>query len=206
MPRLAANLSLLFAERPMLERVQAAASAGFAGVEVQFPYAHSAQEWRDALTSAQIPLILHNLPAGNWMAGERGIATDPKREAEFQGGVLQARAFAQELGDCFPTRQLNCIVGLTPQDTDPIDVHKTLIRNLRYAAEKLGEAGFKLLIEPLNLRDVPHFYLSSTAHAKALIDEVARPNLADTFVAKQTFKQSIALSWPYTNCRHTGSP
>ena len=172
MPRFAANLSMLFTEAPFLERFELAGQAGFQAVEFLFPYAWPAQEIRERLEANGLTLVLHNLPAGNWEAGERGIACHPDRIDEFRCGVAQAVEYATALG----VQQLNCLVGKRPPNSDEALLHRTLIDNLRFAAQALKTAGLKLLIEPLNTFDVSDFYLYKTRQAIALLLEVGADN------------------------------
>ena len=173
MPKFAANLSMLFTELPFLDRFDAAARAGFEAVEFLFPYAFEAQEIRSRLDANNLKLVLHNLPAGDWEAGERGIACHPDRVDEFRAGVARAIAYAQALG----VPQLNCLAGPAPEGADPALVHQTLVENLRFAAAALAGAGLRLLVEPINRYDIPGFYVHRTAQALALMDEVGAPNL-----------------------------
>ncbi len=173
MPRLAANLTMLFGEIDFLDRFEAAASAGFRGVEFLFPYAHDAQLLKERLRDHRLVQVLHNLPAGNWAAGERGIACHPDRIDEFKAGVDQAIAYATAL-DC---DRVNCLAGILPPAVDPTAARETLVQNLRYAAPRLQAAGIKLLIEPINTRDVPGFLLSGTAQAIEIIEAVGSDNL-----------------------------
>lgn len=173
MPRFAANLSMLFTERPFLERFAAAAEAGFEGVEFLFPYDHEMADLVAARDAAGVEQVLHNLPPGDWEAGERGIAILPDRVEEFRDGVETALRYASVLG----CRQLNCLAGIAPEDADPLELEATFVANLRYAAERLGEVGIRLLIEPINTRDMPGFYLSTSAQALAVMDAVGSDNL-----------------------------
>lgn len=173
MPRFAANLTMLFTERPFLDRFEAAANAGFEAVEFLFPYAYEVQEIRSRLDQHRLQLVLHNLPAGDWDAGERGIACDPTRVAEFRAGVGRALAYAQALG----VPQLNCLAGKAPAGVAEPRLHQTLVSNLRFAAAALRQAGLRLLIEPINPFDIPGFYLTRTDQALALLDEVGADNL-----------------------------
>jgi hydroxypyruvate isomerase len=173
MPRFSANLSLLFTEVPFAERFEAAARAGFSAVEFQFPYEHDASMLGERAGRAGVEVVVFNLPAGDWARGDRGIACHPKRVEEFRTGVTRALEYARKLS----CRQLNCLVGITPEDADEDHVHGTLLGNLRFAAEALAQEGRTLLIEPLNTRTVPDFYVSSSAHAARLVHEVAAPNL-----------------------------
>jgi len=172
-PRFSANLSMLFTEVPLLERFARAARAGFRAVELQFPYELPAEQLRSELVSNRLVMVLHNLPAGDWAAGDRGIAADPSRVAEFREGVPRAIAYARTLG----VPQLNCLAGKLPTGTTPDQARATLVDNLRFAAAALHEAGLTLLIEPINRFDVPGFVLQHSADAVALMDEVGAPNL-----------------------------
>jgi hydroxypyruvate isomerase len=173
MPRFAANLSMLFTEHAFLERFEAAARAGFRAVEFLFPYAHEAQAIRARLQAHRLELVLHNLPAGDWDAGERGIACLPDRVAEFRDGVERALDYARVLG----VRQLNCLAGKAPAGVDEAVLRRTLVDNLRHAAQRLRTAGLRLLVEPINTYDIPGFYLNRTSQALDLIDEVGADNL-----------------------------
>ena len=173
MPKFAANLTMLFNEVPFLERFEKAANNGFTAVEFLFPYAFDVQEIRDRLTRHKLALVLHNLPAGDWDAGERGIACHPDRVQEFREGVARAISYATALG----VSQLNCLAGKTPSGVSAEVLRKTFVENLRFAATELKKAGLKLLIEPINTFDIPGFYLSGTSQALAIIDEVGADNL-----------------------------
>jgi len=173
MPRLAANLTMLFNEVPFLDRFEAAANAGFKAVEFLFPYDYKPEELRARLDGNGLKLVLHNLPPGDWSKGERGIACHPDRVAEFRDGVGRAIDYAGALG----APQLNCLAGITPKDVGAETLRATLLDNLRYAAERLEGAGIKLLIEPINTFDIPGFYLSRTAQALELINAVGSDNL-----------------------------
>ncbi len=173
MPQFAANLTMLFTERPFLERFEAARQAGFKAVEFLFPYAWPAAEIKALLDKHQLQLVLHNLPAGDWDAGERGIACHPQRMQEFRDGVARAIDYATQLG----VRQLNCLIGKVPEDATAQQIDQTVIENLRFAAHALKKHGIRLLIEPINTYDIPGFYLHGTAQALALIDKVGVDNL-----------------------------
>jgi hydroxypyruvate isomerase len=173
MPRFAANLTMLFNELPFLDRFQAAAEAGFHGVEYLFPYGYDKYELADRLKRWNLTQALHNLPAGDWAAGERGIAILPGRISEFQHGLFQAIDYAVKLG----CRQVNCLAGIAPPDVEPARLHETLVNNLRFAAHELAQEGIALLVEPINTRDMPGFFLNSTAQALRLLDDVDSPNL-----------------------------
>lgn len=173
MPKFAANLTMLFNEVEFLDRFAAAANAGFHGVEYLFPYAFPKEALAERLARHGLIQALHNLPAGDWAKGERGIACIPGREGEFRDGVGLAISYATALG----CRQLNCLVGLAPKDAEPGLVRATLVGNLRHAARELDNAGLRLLLEPVNTYDIPGFYLSRTDQTLTLIDEIGEPNL-----------------------------
>ena len=172
MPRFAANLTMLFTEVPFLERFALAKIGGFKAVEFLFPYAFEVQDIQTALDRNALKLVLHNLPAGDWDAGERGIACLPERVAEFRSGVTKAIDYASALG----VPQLNCLAGKAPAGADPKLLHDTFVNNLQYAASELKKAGIQLLIEPINTFDIPGFYLSKTEQGIAILDAVAAEN------------------------------
>ncbi len=173
MIKLAANLTMLFTEVPFMERFKLAAEAGFRGVEFLFPYAFDASDIARELATHKLAMVLHNLPAGNWEAGERGIACHPDRISEFQAGVAKAIHFAKILG----VQQLNCLAGIQPADVSHGDAQQTLIKNLAYAAEQLKKEQLRLLIEPINTFDIPGFFLSRTQQALDLIKATGSDNL-----------------------------
>jgi hydroxypyruvate isomerase len=173
MTKLAANLTMLFNEHGFMDRFEAAARAGFRGVEFLFPYAFHADQIADKLNTYQLDLVLHNLPAGKWEAGERGIACHPDRVGEFQDGVGEAIRYAKTLG----VTQLNCLVGILPQGISADAAFKTVVSNLKFAADMLREQKIRLLIEPINTFDIPGFYLSRTQQAIDLIKETGSSNI-----------------------------
>jgi hydroxypyruvate isomerase len=173
MPKFAANLTLLFNEVPFLDRFERAAKAGFDAVEFLFPYAWPAQELRARLDAHGLQLVLHNLPAGDWEAGERGIGCLPDRTEEFRASVARAIEYAGTLG----VKQLNCLAGKAPANADDAQLRKTFVANLRHAAGELKKAGVRLLVEPINGDDLPGFYLNRTAQAISILDEVDSDNL-----------------------------
>lgn len=173
MPRFAANLTMLFTELPFLERFERAAKAGFGSVEFLFPYAFPAEEIAARLKAHKLKLVLHNLPAGDWEAGERGIACLPDRVDEFRAGVGKAITYATALG----APQLNCLAGKVPLGANDALLRKTFVDNLKFAAAELKRANLKLLIEPINTYDIPGFYLNRTAQAISIIEEVGADNL-----------------------------
>ena len=171
--QLAANLTMLFTELPFMQRFSAAAEAGFTGVEFLFPYEFEPLEIAEQLRLHTLTLVLHNLPPGDWAAGERGIACHPGRVAEFEAGVETAIRYAQRLG----VQQLNCLAGILPVDVSREIAHDTLLRNLRYAADRLKAHQIRLLIEPINTFDIPGFFLSRTSQAVDLIQQTGSDNL-----------------------------
>ena len=173
MPRFAANLTMLFNEVPFLDRFERAAKAGFDAVEFLFPYAYPAAEIRARLEANGLALVLHNLPAGDWDAGERGIGCLPDRVQEFRAGVAQAIDYATALG----VKQLNCLAGKAPAGVPDALLRSTFVGNLRHAAPALKDAGIRLLVEPINTYDIPGFWLNRSAQAIGLIDEVGSDNL-----------------------------
>ena len=173
MPKFAANLTMLFTELPFMQRFEAAAKAGFEGVEYLFPYAFEKKELTAALRANGLQQVLHNLPAGDWDRGERGIACHPERTGEFIEGIGMAIDYASALG----CPQVNCLVGKVPEGVSREAAHRTVVGNLRVAARELEAAGLGLLIEPINTFDIPGFFLTRTDQALALIDEVGSANL-----------------------------
>ena len=173
MPRFAANLTMLFNEVPFLDRFEKAAAAGFTGVEYLFPYDFPVEELVARLKANGLSQVLHNLPAGNWGGGERGIAILPDRVEEFRAGVDKAITYATALG----CPQVNILAGIVPAGVDRAMLHKTFVENLKYAAPRIKDAGLKLLIEPINTRDIPGFFLNYTKQAKDIIEEVGSDNL-----------------------------
>jgi hydroxypyruvate isomerase len=172
MPKFAANLTMLFTELPFLDRFERAANAGFTAVEFLFPYAFATSDIQARLTRYGLKLVLHNLPAGDWDAGERGIACLPERVNEFREGV--ARAI--EVGTTLGVPQLNCLAGKAPAGVPEHALREAFVDNLRYAAAELKKANLKLLIEPINTYDIPGFYLNRTTQALAILDEVGADN------------------------------
>jgi hydroxypyruvate isomerase len=173
MLRLAANLTMLYTELEFLDRFEAAARSGFHGVEYLFPYSYGIAQLAERLREHGLTQVLHNLPAGNWATGERGIACHPDRVNEFREGVDRAIEYATALG----CRQVNCLAGVAPSGVSADRLRETLIGNLQFAADKLARARIRLLIEPINTRDIPGFYLSRTAQALEIMDAVGSENL-----------------------------
>ncbi len=173
MPRFNANLTMLFHELEFTDRFGAAADAGFLGVEYLFPYAYDKNQLAELLHKHNLEQVLHNLPAGDWDAGERGIAVLPDRVGEFQDGVGQAIDYAKALG----CNQLNCLAGIAPAATDADTIRETLVGNLRFAAERLEAEDIRLLMEAINTFDIPGFYVSRTQQALDLIDATGSDNI-----------------------------
>ncbi|MBT8546734.1 hydroxypyruvate isomerase [Polynucleobacter paneuropaeus] len=173
MIQFAANLTMLFNEFPFLDRFEQASKAGFKAVEFLFPYGIPAEDIKAKLDQYHLKLVLHNLPAGNWDGGERGIACLPDRVEEFKTGVAEAIRYAGILG----VGQLNCLAGKVPAGVDHKLLHQTFVNNLRFAAAELKKNHLKLLVEPINEYDIPGFYLCSTQQAISILDEVGADNL-----------------------------
>ncbi len=173
MPKLAANLSMMFTEVPFMDRFDAAAKAGFKGVEFLFPYEFDLNQIADKLKSNNLQLVLHNLPAGNWAGGERGIASLPDRVGEFQDGVGKGIEAAKKLG----VMQLNALSGKVPEGVSADKLRATFVSNLKFAAQKLKAEGIRLITEPINTFDIPGFYLNRTQQAVDIIKEVGSDNL-----------------------------
>lgn len=173
MPRFAANLSMLYNELPFLDRFEAAAADGFQAVEYLFPYAFEAAELAARLKAHGLQQVLFNAPPGNWDGGERGLACLPGREVEFAEGIERALTYAQAL-DC---PRLHVMAGLVPPDASPDATRTTYIYNLRQAARLAASMGVNLLIEPINPRDMPGFFLSRQDQAHALVAEIGEPNV-----------------------------
>lgn len=185
MVRFAANLSMLFTEVPFLERFDRARAVGFARVEFQFPYAFETEAIAEAVRRNELGVELFNLPAGDFAAGERGIANDPRRTAEFEEGVRAALEIAARLG----VRKLNCLAGKRLSDVSEEEQRAALKRNLAHAADAAQDAGVLLLVEPLNPFDAPGFVLSTPSQGFALVEEVGHPNLKvqyDLYHAQRT--------------------
>jgi hydroxypyruvate isomerase len=173
MPRFAANLSMLFTEAPFLQRFDRAAAAGFKAVELQFPYEAPAAAIRERLVANGLEMVLHNLPAGDWAGGDRGIACNPARQAEFRAGVGKAIEYATTLG----VPQLNCLAGKPGSGVDEATTRRTFVDNVRYAAAECKKAGLRLLMEPINNYDVPGFWLNNTGKALGIVEEAGADNL-----------------------------
>ena len=174
MPKFCANLTMLYNEVDFLDRFEAAAKSGFKGVEYLFPYAYPDGPARaSGSTGTSSSRCCTTCPPGDWAKGERGIACHPDRVGEFQDGVGKAIEYATALG----CKQVNCLAGIAPPGVTDDKLRATFVANLRFAAPKLADAGIKLLIEPINTRDIPGFYLTHTKQALDVIEEVGSDNL-----------------------------
>lgn len=173
MPRFAANLTMMFNEVPFPQRFAAASRAGFRGVEFLFPYELAPQEVARLLADNGLENALFNLPPGDWNAGERGIASLPGRQAEFRASVARALEYAQAMG----TQRLHAMAGLLPAGADSAQHRAVYIENLRYATQEFAKHGRMLLIEPINVRDIPGYFLNTQAEAHAVCQEVGEPNI-----------------------------
>lgn len=173
MPRFAANLSFLFTDLPFLDRFEAAAKAGFKGVEFMFPYADKASDIRERLDANGLSLVLFNLPPGHWDKGERGFAALPGREDEFASAVDLALTYAEAL-DC---PRLHAMAGLVTHGA----TREAYVSNLKLAADWAAPLGIDILIEPINTRDMPDYFLTRTVDARDVIADVVEPNLGLQF-------------------------
>jgi hydroxypyruvate isomerase len=173
MPRFAANLTMLFTEVPFLERFGAAARAGFRAVEFVSPYEHPAEEVARAARAASVEVVLFNLPPGDWARGDRGMACDPARAAELRESVERGLAYASALG----CPRLHCMAGIRPAGVPEAALREAYLASLRHAARALAARGLTLLVEGINTRDMPGYYLSTSRQAFELMDAVAAPNL-----------------------------
>ncbi len=173
MPRFSANLSMLYTELPFMERFAAAANDGFSAVEYVGAYDQDKDALARLLQQHNLTQALFNLPAGNWAAGERGIGCHPDRVEEFRKGVDTAIAYAKATG----CDQINCLAGIAPQGHDRAALEQVLIDNLAYAAPRLAVAGIRLLLEPINTRDIPGFLVNSTDDFERIAAAVNHDNL-----------------------------
>jgi 2-dehydrotetronate isomerase len=180
MPRFAANLTMMYNEVPFLDRFEAAARDGFDAVEYLFPYDHAPEEIAQRLQASGLTQALFNLPPGDWAAGDRGMACLPGREAEFAASVERALPYALATG----CQRLHAMAGLvaaqadSDYDSDEARAARraTYISNLRVAARRLARHGITLVIEPINTRDMPGYYLNYQQQAHDVLAEVGEPN------------------------------
>ena len=177
MPRLAANLTMMYTEHPFLDRFKAAAGDGFSGVEFLFPYEFAAADIKSRLEDSGLTQALFNAPPGDWAAGERGIASLPGRESEFQRGFEQALEYAAALGN----RSLHVMAGLIRPEQDRAAHREVYLKNLAWAARAAAPAGISVVIEPINTRDIPGFFLNRQDDAQAICAEVGADNLKVQF-------------------------
>ncbi len=174
MPRLAANLSFLFTELPLLERVGAAAAAGFKGAEILFPYECELADLRAAYREAGIEPVLFNTPPGDWDSGERGLAAVPGWEPLFNAHLAEAMTYALFVG----CKRLHIMAGIPPADADPADCEAVFVENLRMAAGDAERYDLTLTVEPINPIDMPGYFLSRQDQAVRILDAVGLPNVA----------------------------
>jgi hydroxypyruvate isomerase len=174
MPRFAANLSMLFTEHPFLERFARAREAGFQAVEFLFPYEFDTAAIARELRRNDLEQVLFNLPAGDFAAGDRGMANDPRRVEEFRDGVKRGL----EVATALEAGRLNCLAGLRLDDVPEDAQFATLVDNLRYAADAAAAAGVRQVVEPLNAFDAPGYFLPTPESGFALVEAVAHPNLS----------------------------
>ncbi|WP_278183345.1 2-oxo-tetronate isomerase [Vibrio misgurnus] len=173
MAKFAANLTMLFTEVPFLDRFQKAHQAGFKAVEFLFPYAYQASELASKIKQFDLEQALFNMPPGNWDAGERGFAALPGREAEFRASVEVAIVYANAL-NC---KKVHAMAGIFDDRFTREQHIATFIANIRYAADKFAQQGIELMIEPLNNRDVPNYFIAHQREAVALIKQIDRSNV-----------------------------
>jgi hydroxypyruvate isomerase len=174
MPKFAANLSMMFTELDFLERFRAAANCGFAGVEFQFPYRWPPGQLAERLLANGLSQALFNLPPGGPEAGERGLAAVPGREAEFRDGLHRALDYAEALR----CEQVHAMAGIVADEGRRAAAHECFVENLKWAAAVAAERAVRVLIEPINTRrDMPGYFLSTTAQARRVIEEVGSDNL-----------------------------
>jgi hydroxypyruvate isomerase len=173
MPRFSANLTLLFTEVPFLDRFGAAAAAGFRAVEFVSPYAHPAGVVADLVRAYRLEVSVFNMPPGDWEKGDRGLACDPRRGDEFRDGITRAIDYAKALG----CPRIHCMAGIRPPDLAEADVQATYVANLRLAAGALAAHGLELLVEAINDRDMPGYWVNTSRQALDTLRAVGAPNL-----------------------------
>lgn len=173
MPKFAANLSMMFNEVEFLDRFEAAAKAGFTGIEYLFPYDYEKAAIQERLQAHGLTQVLFNLPPGDWAAGERGLTSLPDKVGAFQDSVGTALDYAKALG----CTRLHALSGMPPQGTDPERAAQTYVENLKFAADTLKPEGIGLVIEPINTRDMPGIFLTGTRQAIEAMDAVGADNL-----------------------------
>jgi hydroxypyruvate isomerase len=178
-PKFAANLSMMFTELPFLERFGAAARSGFRGVEFLFPYEFTIAQIKERLETHELQMVLFNMPPGDWAAGDRGLACDPARIGQCQDGVFRAIEYATALG----CGQVHLMAGLRPRGVGDEAMRETYIANLRFCGKALADHGLRLMMEAINTRDVPGFYLTTSRQAFDLMHDANVPNLFFQFDA-----------------------
>lgn len=171
--KIAANLTMMFNEHEFMDRFAAAAECGFKGVEYLFPYDYPADAIGEQLEANGLQQVLFDLPAGDWASGDRGIAVQPDRVGEFQDGVGLAMEYAEALG----CERLTCLAGIPDPGTDREVAEKTMVDNLRFAADAAAGVGAIVLVEPLNTRDVPGTFVSTSGHGARLVRDTVRDNV-----------------------------
>ena len=174
MPRLAANLTMLFGEVPFLDRFERAARAGFGAVEFLFPYDYDVREVAAALKENRLGLTLFNTPPGDWAAGDRGLAVDPRQRARFREALALALDYAAVLG----APLIHCMAGVAPQEIDRRELEENFVDNLAHAAAEAARRDVRIVIEPLNRFDMPGYFLETMAAAAAILDRVVSDNLS----------------------------
>lgn len=185
MPKIAANLTMLFTDMPFLDRFAAAAKAGFKSVEFLFPYDQPAEKVKEALDTNGLKVVLFNLPSGNWAGGDRGIGASPNRVEEFRAGVKTAVEYAKALG----VPRLNCLAGKLVAAASKEEHLKTLVENLKFSADELGKIGVKQIVEHINPFDIPGFVVNRVSEVLEVIEKVGRPNVFvqyDVYHAQRT--------------------
>ncbi|MGO2306497.1 2-oxo-tetronate isomerase [Providencia sp.] len=173
MAKFAANLSMMFNEVPFIQRFERAAQAGFSGVEYLFPYEEDADSIAFELQKHHLTQVLFNMPAGNWTAGERGMASIPGREDEFAQGVFTALKYANALG----CKQVHAMAGKVDTKFTAEQQKACFIKNIQYAADVMAPHGIRVLIEPINTRDMPGYFLTTQKQAEALLPLIDRKNV-----------------------------
>ena len=185
MVRFCPNLSMLYGEVPFLERFERARGAGFTAVEFQFPYDHPVADVAQAVRDAGVEVVLFNLPAGDFAAGDRGMANDPHRTVDF----AQSLELALEYAAVIKPTKMNCLAGKVLEGVTLDEQRQTLLANLQMAADATAERGFGLMIEPLNPYDAPGFFLPKPSDGFAIVRELGHPNLTveyDVYHAQRT--------------------
>ena len=190
MPKFCSNVSMMFAEVPFLDRFEAAAKAGFKGTEFQFPYAFDKDAIAEKVHGNNLTQVLFNTPAGDFAAGDRGMASDPNRIGEFQDGVGTAIEYAKVLG----CKRVNVASGIMPKGVDEAAMFDTLVANLKFAAAEFAKIGVLCLTEPINRFDIPGFFIDTFAKAVPVLDAVGSDNLKIEFDIYHTQRNTGELA------------